>query len=125
MKRSERPYPRWWVEAAQARRSQLDAALTELRARFAADPAVVRALVFGSYARGTVAPKSDLDVIVIEESDVPQIARTERYYAAPSVGVAVDYVVYTPSEFARLSCERSFVIQAVAEGTWFYARASA
>jgi uncharacterized protein len=125
--RKNLPYPPWWKQRAAERKSVLDSAVERLRQYFAADATIVKALVFGSYAADALGPKSDLDVIVIQESAMPQLTRTAELYVAlyKHLGMAIDLIVYTPEEFDRLSKTRSFVIQAVAQGRWIYARASA
>lgn len=121
------PYPRWWRQQAEERKRVLDNAVERLREYLAGDPTVVRALVFGSYATENVGPKSDLDVIVVQESALPQLSRTADLYVklCEHLGMAVDLIVYNPQEFDQLSQTRNFVIQAVAQGRWIYARASA
>ncbi len=121
------PYPQWWRQRAVERKKVLDEAVERLCEYLAADPRVVRVLVFGSYATGRVGPKSDLDVIVVQESALSQITRTAELYVklCERLGMAIDLIVYTPAEFEHLSKTRNFVIQAVAQGRWIYARASA
>jgi uncharacterized protein len=36
-------------------------------------------VLFGSRARGQARPDSDLDLLIIEESDLPRYRRAERY----------------------------------------------
>ncbi|MHB8139745.1 MAG: nucleotidyltransferase domain-containing protein [Vulcanimicrobiaceae bacterium] len=120
-----RPYPQWWHRRARERRLALDATVAAVCAACALDAGIVRVLAFGSYARQEVAPTSDLDLIVIAESSLPQGERTAQLYMRLPPGVPIDAIVYTPEEFERLRATRSFVAQAVAEGRWIYARASA
>lgn len=121
------PYPQWWRDGAAKRKASLDGAVERLRAYCAADPSIVKALVFGSYANDSVGPYSDLDVMLVQESELGQIARTVALYVGirEAAGVSIDLVVYTPDEFELLSRTRNFVIQAVAQGRWIYARTSA
>ena len=61
-----------------------------------------RALVFGSWARGEADGFSDLDLVVVMETDRPRAERglelSRRLDAA--LPVVVDLLVYTPAEFA-------------------------
>ena len=36
-------------------------------------------VLFGSHAKGTARPDSDLDLLIIEESDLPRYRRSGRY----------------------------------------------
>jgi predicted nucleotidyltransferase len=118
-------YPQWWRERAQMREARIRASIERLRARLTHIEGVRGALVFGSYARGTVGPTSDIDLIVIQETDVPQVERTANMYVLLACDLPLDLVVYTPTEFERLRTTRNFVRQAAEEGKWIYARASA
>lgn len=75
-------------------------------ARLAAEPlsaaGAKRAVAFGSYARGVADAWSDLDLVVVIETDLPRLERgrllDELYDALP---VSLDLLVFTPSEFER------------------------
>ncbi len=59
-------------------------------------------ILFGSWARGERGPHSDIDLLIIQESD---LSRPQRYAQARrlfwGMGVPMDILVYTPQEFAR------------------------
>jgi predicted nucleotidyltransferase len=58
-------------------------------------------VLFGSWARGQARPDSDLDLLIIEESDLPRYRRAGRYHMALlSLFPAKDIVVWTTSEVA-------------------------
>jgi predicted nucleotidyltransferase len=120
------PYPPWWVARAAARRRELDYAVKRLRTVVVASPDIVGALVFGSYARGTVGPASDLDVMLVttEPAGGDPGARYARLVQRLALGVPCDLIVYEADEFARLVRERSFVAQARREGLWIDAATS-
>lgn len=73
------------------------------------------AWLVGSRARGTAAPESDIDVIVVAATDRPFADRGLDYMEALRVaGVGVDLLVYTPEEFARMrEEERPFLSHAL------------
>ena len=82
-------------------------------------------VLFGSYARGQVTPDSDVDLMVIAESELPRFKRSRALYKLfrPYPPFSMDLVVYTPEEVARgkrSSC--SFVSRVLQEGKTVYAR---
>jgi predicted nucleotidyltransferase len=61
---------------------------------------VERAIVFGSWARGEADGFSDLDLVVVLQTDLPRAQRgrcLEAVFAA--LPIAVDALIYTPEEF--------------------------
>jgi predicted nucleotidyltransferase len=122
--KQERPYPAWWSERAAARELLLDRAVARLRDYLPSVPGVRAALVFGSYARKSVGPESDLDIMLIRDTEEPPLRRADDVYADMNLGVPFDLVVYTPAEFERLRRERPFVEQAAREGLWIDAAPS-
>ena len=100
---------------------QLDGFLGLLRPLLDAQ-GVHAAWVFGSHARGTASPDSDIDVIVVASTDRPFVDRFRDYLPAIAhAGVAVDLFVYTPEEFAQMQAEeRPFLIDALADARQIY-----
>jgi predicted nucleotidyltransferase len=85
---------------------------------------VERAIVFGSWARGTADGYSDLDLAVVIETDLPPLERGNLLAdVARSLPVGVDLIVYTPEEFARGMEAGLGVFDAIArEGVTIHAR---
>lgn len=77
------------------------------------------AWIVGSRARGTAAPESDIDVIVVAPSDRPFVERFRDYLPAVlTAGVGVDLLIYTPEEFEQLrNEERPFLSHAMESAT--------
>lgn len=73
------------------------------------------AWLVGSHARGSAAPESDIDVIIVAPSGRPFVDRFRDYLPAVlAAGVGVDLFVYTPEEFERLQREeRPFLTHAM------------
>jgi predicted nucleotidyltransferase len=83
---------------------------------------VLRAIVFGSLARGEDTRRSDLDLLIVQETDKPFLDRYDRLLkeivqAVP--GRDVDLLIYTPDELVSLA-ERRFVATALREGKAIY-----
>jgi len=70
----------------------------QIGVRFGAE----RVILFGSYARGTVTDDSDVDLLVVADTNLPP---RQRYSAvrrlAVNVPASFDIIVKTPEEYAR------------------------
>jgi uncharacterized protein len=83
-----------------------------------------RIVLFGSRARGDAHQNSDLDLLIIEDSELPRYRRPPRYLRA-LVGVfpAKDIVVWTPAEVnAWRDVPNAFITSALREGRTLYER---
>ncbi|PJF46894.1 MAG: nucleotidyltransferase domain-containing protein [Chloroflexi bacterium] len=65
---------------------------------------VARAFVFGSVARGEATRRSDVDLVVIQETDKPFLDRYEGILAEIHTALrrSVDLLIYTPREFEAM-----------------------
>ncbi|HHY95021.1 MAG TPA: nucleotidyltransferase domain-containing protein [Firmicutes bacterium] len=100
---------------ARSRRRELERELGRIVSR-CRDLGYRKVVLFGSLARGEVGPWSDIDLILVKETDKRFLDRLDEFYRAVVPKTAVDVLIYTPEEFAELSRSREFVKQAVAEG---------
>lgn len=68
-------------------------------------------IIFGSYANGTATIKSDLDIFVIKETELPMKNRADDLKAMLSHSlIPVDIHIYTPEEVKEYGQEQfSFV----------------
>lgn len=68
-------------------------------------------IIFGSYAKGTATIKSDLDIFVIKETDLPMANRADDLKPMLSHAlIPVDVHIYTPEEVEEYGKEQfSFV----------------
>ena len=84
----------------------------------------LRIVVFGSFARGDTHEGSDLDLIVVKETDEPFFRRIGRVRdAGCGLGLDVQPLVYTPTELDdMLASGNSFLETALAEGVVAYER---
>lgn len=56
-----------------------DQLLAEVVRRILTIGSPIKILLFGSHAKGTARPDSDLDLLIIEEFDLPRYRRSGRY----------------------------------------------
>lgn len=83
---------------------------------------VLRAIVFGSFARGEVSRHSDLDLIVLQDTEKRFLSRYdgllhEIFQAVPERDI--DLLVYTPDELAQM-IHRPLIASALKEGKTIY-----
>lgn len=82
---------------------------------------VIKAVVFGSYARKTDSRKSDLDLMIIVETNKRFFERYETFNEIFEVirGPAIDMLIYTPEELKNIS-HRVFIQRILKEGSTIY-----
>jgi len=81
-------------------------------------------ILFGSYAFGTPNEDSDLDLIIIKNTDTPEQKRgwEVRKFLIGSL-VPMDILIYTPKEFEdELKSKYSFVSSVISETKLLYER---
>jgi predicted nucleotidyltransferase len=61
-----------------------------------------RVILFGSWARGDEDEYSDLDLVIIKETQERFLDRLKRVYELVKPTFAMDVLVYTPQEFAEM-----------------------
>lgn len=97
----------------------LDESLGRIVSQLRAMPEVEQVILFGSYAAGRRDLMTDLDLLVVMQSQQNFIQRTAALYQQIQTGVDVDMLVYTPEEFKRQR-EHGIVRQAVRTGKVVY-----
>jgi predicted nucleotidyltransferase len=100
---------------------ELDALTAALRPVFEKHR-IRRAIVFGSFARGDVTRRSDVDLLVVQETDkrfIDRYAGLLDDVVGAAGGRAVDLLVYTPAELESLS-GRPFVKRILRAGVTIY-----
>lgn len=83
---------------------------------------VLRALVFGSLARGEASRRSDVDLLVVQPTDKRLLERYDgllRDITRAVVGRDVDLLIYTPQELAQLA-HRPLIVAALRDGKVIY-----
>jgi predicted nucleotidyltransferase len=67
-----------------------------------------KVILFGALANGAVHEWSDIDLVVVERTQLPFFQRIKRLCKLLKPRVGMDIMVYTPEEFDRLCAERPF-----------------
>ncbi|NCD34899.1 MAG: nucleotidyltransferase domain-containing protein [Spartobacteria bacterium] len=83
---------------------------------------VSRALVFGSFARGEQSRRSDIDLLLVQETSARFFNRYDTLYERISSLLqpySVDLLIYTEKELAILS-SRKFIQSVLKEGKVIY-----
>jgi uncharacterized protein len=82
--------------------------------------AILKVILFGSYARGEVSRKSDMDLVVIMDTDKRFFDRYEQCNELYDIfDAGLDLLPYTQEEFSRIS-HRSFIKTIIEEGVVVY-----
>jgi predicted nucleotidyltransferase len=84
---------------------------------------IKKAILFGSFARGTASKRSDIDILIIQETDKRFLDRFSEFSWLYDLlkGYAVDLLVYSPEELKR-NAGRPFVKSVLSEGVVLYER---
>ncbi len=91
-----------------------DAEIEALIARLATRARPHRIIVFGSYAKGTATATSDLDLLVIRDTDRPMAQRADDLTPiCNGYLIPIDLHVYTPEEVREYSKEDYHFLQTV------------
>ncbi len=88
-----------------------------------ADYAPEKIMLFGSFARGSVEAWSDVDMIIIKDTDKPFLERMKEVFLLLRPRAGLDVLVYTPEEFANLCKSKLFFRQEILpQGKTIYER---
>ncbi len=81
-------------------------------------------IVFGPMATGNVHEWSDIDLVVVKDTSVPFAKRGVEIALMCRADVAVDSLVYTPAEFAKMIADDNIFIvdEVLSKGKVLYER---
>lgn len=99
----------------------LDKAAAEVVAICSLLSDVRAAYVYGSYARGTVGPMSDLDVLIVRETNLPRFQREDDIRLRLRTPVGFDLLVVRPDEFSHAMPSNSVGRGILSEAKLIYA----
>lgn len=72
-------------------------------------------ILFGSFARNESDDISDIDLVVIKETNEDFFARIRRVLKILDLRTAIDVLVYTPAEFQTMKEQGNVLIETVLE----------
>ncbi|MEF8824267.1 MAG: nucleotidyltransferase domain-containing protein [Desulfohalobiaceae bacterium] len=112
------------ARAREERRKRLEQELDRLVKLLAARRDVHRVILFGSLASGNVGKRSDLDLVIISDSERSFFDRLQEFLEYLRPRVSIDLLVYTPREWEVVSCERRLGQHIAARGKVLYEAAA-
>lgn len=68
---------------------------------------IAAAYIFGSFACGKEQLWSDIDLIIVKDSNLPFIERPREFFDLLDIGIPLDILVYTPDEFEKIKKEKN------------------
>lgn len=78
-----------------------------------------KVILFGSMVRDNAGLSSDLDLLIVMDSDLDFIERTAEIYRRLKPEVGADIMVYTPEELERMKTN-PFIRRVISEGRVLY-----
>ena len=100
-------------------RCSLESSLEKIILQLSEIPEIFKVISFGSYADGRRDLFTDLDLIIIMETEKDFLQRTAEMYQLLHSDVDMDLLVYTPIEFQKMR-EGSFLRYALENGQVIY-----
>jgi predicted nucleotidyltransferase len=94
-------------EGEMDRQQQLERVLKQVTEVLVSEYAPLKIILFGSMARGEIHEWSDIDLVIVKETSKRFLARLKEVALLCHAPVGVDYLVYTPQEFAELAADTS------------------
>ena len=88
------------------------------------ESAALRAIVFGSHARGEAKEFSDLDLVIVADTERGFVSRFKDFQTVRDAwNWAMDLIVYTPAEYEKMRARGSYFIELLeTEGVVIYER---
>jgi len=105
------------------RQAKLDNALGQILQVLKKEYRPQKVILFGSMASGDVGEWSDIDLLIVKETNLPFLQRLKQVALLCQVPVGVDYLVYTPDELHQMLTNRNpFITEVMATGKLLYER---
>jgi len=99
--------------------NSLESSLERISNQVKEIPEILKVILIGSYATGKRDLFTDLDLIVVMDTELGFVERTAELYQYLQCGVDMDLLVYTPQEFRKMK-EQNFLRNALQNGQVIY-----
>ena len=76
----------------------------------------LRAYLVGSFAAGVVGPETELELVIIQETDEPFRRRADFWVAHIRPRIGMRFLVYTPEEFESFEDDDALLLEAIRLG---------
>lgn len=81
----------------------------------------LKVILFGSFARGDFHAGSDIDLLIVKETDLPFTERPAEVLRLCQYTLPLEPLVYTPGELERMCREENaFILSILREGVVLY-----
>ncbi len=97
------------------RKEQLTSELKRVLRILSDERTVQSVIVFGSYVSGDISGFSDLDMVVIQDTDLNFWDRLKEMKKLLQPRVGMDVLVYTPDEYRKMRKSRPFVREEISK----------
>ncbi|MFH1440690.1 MAG: nucleotidyltransferase domain-containing protein [Candidatus Omnitrophota bacterium] len=78
-------------------------------------------ILFGSLLKNRVKNNSDIDLVIIKDTNKAFIDRAIEVALLTHPNFAVDFLVYTPEEYKQMSLENNYFFNEISKGRVIYA----
>jgi len=96
------------------RQNKLTQALEQILRTVTTQYQARKVILFGSMAQGIVGEWSDLDIVIIKDTSLPFLQRLKEVALLCRSRVGVDFLVYTPNEFAQMVADKNpFILEEI------------
>lgn len=99
------------TSAALQHKSELETELQGIVARLVQRYHPVCVILFGSLARGEVGEWSDIDLCMINDTELPFLQRLHEARLVAAAHEAMDIVVYTPGEWQEMLRQGNYFVR--------------
>lgn len=85
----------------------------------------LKIILFGSLVSGKVKENSDIDLVIVKDSDKTFIDRAIEVALLTQPNLAIDFIVYTPEEFKHMESQNNYFFREIIKGKVIYAEQGA